>query len=132
MAEYNHGNVESLKAASAVAQWVPVIGLEGSSSIDETVIPAGSVNQFAVGLSIATVASPGDEIAVVTSGRAKAIAAASLGAFTPVVVGSTNGHLIPAARGAVASQVKNQVGISLHAAADGDVFTILVRPEQIV
>lgn len=132
MAEYNHGAVESLKAASAIAQWVPVKGLEGASSIDETVIAAASLNDFALGLTIATVASPGDPVAVVMGGRAKAIAGASLGAFTPLVVGSTNGILIPAARGAVASAVKNQVGISLHAAAAGDVFTVLVDPEQIV
>lgn len=132
MAEYNHKNVEPLKGASAIAQWVPVKGLEGSSSIDETVIAAGSFNDFAIGLSIATVASPGDPAAIVTDGRAKAIAGASLGAFTPVAVGSTNGILIPIARGAVASAVKNAVGYSLHAAAAGDIFTIFVKPEQIV
>lgn len=142
MAHLNESAGQPFKAASAIAQWVPVIGLEGSSSIDETVIRAGSYNQFPIGMSIASAASPGDPITVVTEGRVKAIAAASLGAFTPVGVGSTNGHLIPLARGAggqvgpsahVATVLQiNQVGIAMTAAADGDVFTILVDPLQIV
>lgn len=142
MAEHNIRGAESLKAASAIAQWVPVIGLEGASSIDETVIRAGSYNQFPIGMTVATSASPGDPVLVVTAGRTKAVAGASLGAFTPVGVGSTNGILIPIARGAggavgpsahvaTVTQV-NQVGIALHAAAAGDIFSIVVSPAQIV
>lgn len=123
---------EPFKAASAISQWVPVIGLEGTSSIDETVIRAGSTNQFPIGMTIASVASPGDPVTVITEGRTKGVAGASLGAFTPVGVGSTNGILIPLTRGAVASNVLNQVGIAMQAALVGDIFTILVKPAQIL
>lgn len=124
---------EPFKAASAIAQWVPVMGLEGSSSIDETVIPAGSYNQFPIGMTIATVASPGDPVTVIQFGRTKGVAGASLGAFTPLGVGSTNGILIPVARGAaVASTITKTVGYSVQAAAAGDVFTIMVSPAEVV
>lgn len=124
---------EPFKAASAIAQWVPVIGLEKASSIDETVIPAGSYNQFPIGMTMATVASPGDPVSVVMfGGKTKAIAGASLGAFTPVGVGSTNGILVPLARSSVASAITNQVGFSVQAAAPGDVFTIFVNPAEVV
>lgn len=132
MAHENVSRGEPFKAASAIMQWVPVIGLEGTSSIDETVIRAGSTNQYPIGMTIASVASPGDPVTVVIEGRTKGIAGASLGAFTPVGVGSTNGILIPLARGAVASNILNQVGISMQAALVGDIFTILVKPGQII
>lgn len=132
MAHHNIDDVFPFKAASAISQWVPVIGLEGTSSIDETVIRAGSTNQFPIGMTIASVASPGDPVSVVGAGKAKGIAGASLGAFTPVGVGSTNGILIPLTRNAVASNVLNQVGVSVQAAAAGDTFTIIVNPAQIL
>lgn len=133
MAHSNVKGAEPFKAASAIAQWVPVRGLEGASSLDETVLAQGSINQFAIGMTIATVASPGDPAAIVIAGsRAKAIAGASLGAFAPVQIGSTNGILVPVARGVTASTITSQVGYSVQAAVAGDVFTIIVDPKQVL
>lgn len=132
MAHFGDQEVLPVTAASAIGAYLPVRGLEGASSVDERVIAAASLNEFAVGLTIATVATAGDPAQVAFGGRAKAIAGASLGAFAPVAVGSTNGILVPVARGAVASAVKNQVGIALQSAVAGDVFTVLVKPAQVV
>lgn len=132
MAHYGDQEQYTVKAASALGAYLPVRGLDGASSIDETVISAASFNEFAIGLTIATVATAGDPAQVAFGGKAKGIAGASLGAFSPVAVGSTNGVLIPIARGAVASQVKNQVGISVQSAVAGDVFTLLILPAQVV
>lgn len=132
---------EPYKAASAVANWVPVAALQPASALDETVIRAGSINDKAIGMSIATVASPGDPITVRTGGRAKAIAGASLGAGAPVAVGSTNGILVPllpsglstALGSAVgAAGLRYVVGYAVENAVAGDVFTIRVDPGQIV
>lgn len=134
MAHSNVAGALPFKAASSISQWVPVIGLEGSSSIDETVRAQGSINQFPIGMTIATVASPGDPVSVAMVGsKAKAIAGASLGAFTPVQIGSTNGILVPVARGGgAASTINQQIGWAVQSAAAGDVFTIFVDPKQIV
>lgn len=141
MAHYNHGQTESLKAASAIAQYVPVSFLAGGSALDETVIRTGSSNELPVGMTIATIASVADPAAVVVSGRAKGIAAASLGAGALVAVGSTNGVLIPiAASGQLASAgpsagifvPRYSVGRAVQNAVAGDVFTVLVDPQQVV
>lgn len=134
MAYTNHGERLSLKAASAIAQNVPVMFLPGGSALDLTVQRAGSVNDIAVGMTIATVASYGDPVAVVVSGEAKAIAGASLGAGALVGVGSTNGILIPQSPSAAATamELRTIVGRALVNAAAGDVFTIQVKAEQIV
>lgn len=139
MAHFDESHGEPFKGASAIAQWVPVVGLEGTSSADETVIRAGSTNQFPIGMTIATVASPGDPVTVITGGKTKGIAGASLGAFTPVGVGSTNGILIPLTRYSASYAASNtalaqisQVGIAMQSAAAGDVFTILVKPAQVL
>lgn len=134
MAGYNHGEVLEAKAASAIAQWVPAMFLPGGSALDETVHRAGSLNDIAVGMTIATVASPGDPVTLVVSGRAKAIAGASLGAGALVGVGSVNGILIPQTPSvtATAMALRTIVGRALKNAVAGDVFEIQVKPEQIV
>ncbi len=134
MAGYNHGETLELKAASAIAQWVPAMFLPGGSALDLTVHRAGSLNDIAVGMTIATVASPGEPVELVVSGQAKAIAGASLGAGALVGVGSTNGVLIPQTPSvlATAMALRTIVGRALANAVAGDVFTIQVKPEQIV
>lgn len=134
MAHYNHGETLEVKAASAIAQWVPAMFLPAASALDLTVHRAGSLNDIAVGMTIATGASPGDPLTLVVSGQAKAVAGASLGAGALVGVGSTNGILIPQAPSAVATAMalRTVVGRALVNAAAGDVFAIQVKPEQIV
>lgn len=134
MAGYNHGQTLPMKAASAIAQWVPVMPLAGASSVDHTVIRAGSLNDLPIGMTIATIASVGDPVTVVVGGIAKGIAGASLGAGAPVGVGSTNGVLIPQTPSvtATAMALRWVVGVSLDAAAAGDVFSIWVKPDQLV
>lgn len=134
MAHFNHGETESLKGASAIAAFVPVMYLPGGSALDETVQRAGSLNDIAVGMTIATVASPGDPVTVVVSGRAKGVAGASLGAGALVGVGSTNGILIPQTPSVIATAMalRTIVGRAVINAVAGDVFTIQVKPEQII
>lgn len=137
MAYTNHGERLSLKAASAIAQNVPVMFLPGGSALDLTVQRAGSINDIAVGMTIATVATYGDPAAVIVSGEAKGIAGASLGAGALVGVGSTNGILIPLIASNIASVADGSglrfvVGRALVNAAAADVFTIQIKAEQLV
>jgi hypothetical protein len=130
MADYRHEFVEPAIAASQINAWVPVRGLGTASSRDEYIMPVAASSQEAIGMSIATVASPGDAAAFVFAGRAKGIAAASLGAFAHVGA-NASGLLGPITPGLVGSFLQQyQVGISVEAAVAGQVFTIIVKPEQ--
>ena len=129
MADYRHEFVEPLIAASQINQWVPVRGLGTASSRDEYVMAYGGSANAVIGMSIATVASPGEPVAVVTAGRAKGIAAGSVGAWSPLGQ-NASGLLAPLVAGAAASVLQQQVGISVEAAAAGQIFTILVSPQQ--
>jgi hypothetical protein len=124
-------------AASGIAQWVPVQALQGGSALKETVIRNGSWNVEALGFTLATVASPGDPVAVVVDGIVKGTAGASLGTGARVAVGSTNGILVPINASGVASpastgEARYSVGKSLYNAVAGDVISVLVDPSQIV
>lgn len=134
MAHHIHGDVMPYKGASAIGAWVPVMALPGGSALDETVQRAGSINDVAIGMTIATVASPGDSAAVVMTGRAKAIAGASLGEGAFLGVGSVNGILIPLSPSAAAAPtaLRYVVGKAIVNAAAGDIFTIEVKPEQFI
>jgi hypothetical protein len=109
------------QAASAISAYVPV---RTSASAADQVLSAASSAVRVLGVSIATAASPGDPVAVQVDGVAKCIAAASIGNGALLAVGSTNGRLIPVASGS-AVQV---VGESQTPAADGDVFSVLLKP----
>ena len=128
-------------AASAINQFVPVTLLGAASSIDDNVIRAGSVNQFPIGFTIATVPSAGNPVSVLLGGIAKAIAAASLGNGAQVAVGSTNGRLIPLLASGLSTAIGSalgaaglrfSVGFALEDAADGAEFKVLLNPIQIV
>ena len=85
-----------------------------------------------LGISIATVASPGEPVAFVHAGRAKGIAAGSVGAWTPVGA-NASGLLAPITKAAAGSYLaQNQVGISVESAVAGQVFTIIVSPQQVM
>lgn len=109
------------QAASAVGANLPVFS---SASNGDQVVPVGTVNQHVLGITVATAASPGDAVAVQTQGVVKAVAIASLGPGADVGVGSTNGRLGPITVGTAVQAV----GISQAAAADGVVFSVLLRP----
>lgn len=140
MAGYNHGESLSLKAASAIAAYVPVSFLQGGSALDETVIRTGSTNEFAVGFTGATIATYGMPVNVILSGRAKGIAGASLGAGAVLGVGSTNGILIPIGPSGLPAHVASggavdarfTVGRALKNAAAGDIFDVYVDTDQII
>ena len=128
----------SFISASAMGAHLPVFQQVASSRY-EVVVPVGSLNQDLLGFTIATVASAGNETAVAIDGIVKAIAGASLGAGARLAVGSTNGRLIPQAPSGVLASgpgipapVRFVAGRALHAAADGDIFSVLLDPEQIV
>jgi len=131
----------SLKAASAIVQWAPVGPLVAGSELDETIIRAGSWNVLPVGVNTATLATYGLPAAVAIKGqRAYGIAAASLGALTPVAVGSTNGRLIPVCASGITTHAgsggdvasRYAVGIALKSAVDGDYFPIIVDPQLVL
>jgi len=134
MAHTTERFVLPFKAASGIGQYVPVAMLAGGSSLSETVIRAGSANDDILGMTIATVASPGDEVAVAIAGVEKGIAGASLGAGVRVGVGSVNGVLVPllASAGAAPTAARYVVGRALKNAAPGDYFPVLLQPEQFI
>lgn len=140
MADYNHESVQPFVAGSAIAQWAPVYQ-NIASTRDEVVLPANSIAQDIVGLTIATVATPGDPAAVVVSGRAKAVCAASVGAGARVGIASTNGGLGPlvpsglsTALGSAlgAGGLRFAVGRTLKSYAPGEVMTVLLNPQQVI
>lgn len=130
MAHYDHDQVLPYKAASVIGQGV-VAAMPIASPINETVVPAPSAG-FAgtlVGITIATVPSTGDEVAIVYTGVAKARAAASLGAGVRVGPASLNGALGPIAAG---SPGLKYVGYAKTSAAAGEYFACVLDPGQIV
>lgn len=140
MAHYDHGLVLPFVAGSAVGQGVAV-KMPIASSRNEVVIPAAAVTDDLVGLTIATQATYGYEVAVLVSGVGKARAAASVGAGAKVGVASTNGALGPVlASGTLASfgasaglqPARYVVGRALTAAAAGEYFAVLLDPAEIV
>jgi hypothetical protein len=127
MAHYKHGEVIELKAASAIGYAVAVAG---DTTTKEQAIPGGAVGQVLLGLSIASTPTYGSPVAVVRSGVAKGVAAASLGPFCYVGPGSANGALGPMA--AVVASGGHAVGIALEAAVAGQYFAVLLNPGQLV
>lgn len=130
-----------LKAASAMRAYAPiafVVAGAGGSVLSETVLPAGSFNDFAFGITSATVASAGDPVSYWSPHDVgKGIAAASLGAGAFVVVGSSNGVLIPltpswGASVAAAAAPRYRVGIALKNAVAGDFFPVYISPQQLL
>lgn len=131
-----------LKAASAIKAYVPVKFPDPASALSETVFAAGTWQDFAIGITSATVASPGDPVSYWQHGDvAKCIAGASLGAGAHVSLGSTNGVLAPllasglstALGSAVgAAGVRWSVGVALKNAAPGDFFPVLIQLRQII
>lgn len=139
MADYNHEAVESFIAASQIGAYLPVFQ-NIASSRDDYVVPQTVVNGEIIGLTIATVPTYGDPVAVVLSGRAKAICAASVGAGALVGVASTNGALGPVLPSGITAHIgsggdvaaRYAVGRTLKAYAAGDVMTVIVDPRQVI
>lgn len=105
-------------AATPINCFVPVKYVAGT---DDQVSPVASGDRT-LGLSIATVASANNPVAVQTEGVAKAYAAASLGAGALVSCATAGGQLGIAASGA---QV---VGHAEENAAAGAIFAVLLKP----
>lgn len=131
-----------LKAASAIAAYLPVKFLDAASAVSETVVQAASLNDLALGFTSASVASPGDPISWWQPGDvAKGIAGASMGAGALVGVGSSNGVLAPVLASGLstalgsalgAAGVRWAVGVVLKNAAAGDRVPVFVSPRQII
>ena len=125
MAHYRHTETLPKLSASAISPKLPV----KESGTKDTVVLATVKTDHPLGVTIASTASPGDALAVVTDGVVRAICAASVGAGVDVGVASTNGGLGPVV---AASGVRNfAVGISQTAAAAGDTFSVLLRPREL-
>lgn len=130
-----------LKGASAMRAYVPIafiVAGAGGSSLSETVLPAGSFNDYPFGITLATVATYGDPVSYWQRGDvAKCVAGASLGAGAQVALGSSNGILIPLTASNIASAANGSglryvVGTALKNAAAGDLFPVAVNPAQII
>lgn len=133
-----------LKGASAMRAYVPVafVVAGAASQLSETVLPAGSVNDYPFGITSATVATAGDPISYWQRGDvAKCVAGASIGAGALLGIGSTNGILIPlspsglstALGSAIGAQgLRWAVGIALKNAAAADLFPVAINPQQII
>lgn len=137
MAHNIEGPKVPMKAASAIAQYVPVTPVPAGSSLSETVYRAGSINDYPLGFTIATVGTYGQEVSVQYSGVVKAVAGASLGAGALLGVGSTNGILIPMTPSNIASAangtgVRWSAAVALKNAAAGDIMPVLVKADQII
>ena len=142
MAHNQSGGRPPVKAASAIAQYVPVAFLPAASALGETVIRAGSFNEIPFGVTLSSVASPGDPVTIGVRGETvKGVAGASLGAGALVAVGSVNGILVPivpsglstalgSALGALG--VRWAVGIAMKNAAAADLFPVYLDPSQII
>lgn len=134
MAHADHGPAYPFVAASQLKFGVAV---KADTTVAEQVLPAASTNDEIVGITIATVPTYGAPVAIVRSGVAKAIAAASTGHMARVGVASTDGSFGPisaSAAGAsgVAIALRYSMGWALKAAAAGEVFPVLLDPRQIV
>lgn len=113
-------------ASAAIVANVPVKPL--AAAADKVVLCATN-NSYPLGFSIATGASAGNPLAVVTEGVVKAICCASVGAGGEVGVGSTNGALGPIA-GASGYTIFS-IGEAQDSAAAGDTFSVHLRIRQI-
>lgn len=116
-----------LRAAGTIAQYRPV---KLSPTAAETVQIAGTAADRVFGF-VAGPVNNGEQVAVREEGNyVKAVAAASLGANTEVIVGSSDGSLI-AASTAITASGHWVVGISIGAAAAGGVFTCYIKPRKV-
>lgn len=115
-------------AASAINPYEAVVFASGSP---EKVMPARAATGFMPGLALqATAPSPGNPIAIQGFGRAKAIAAASIGAGQLVTSGANASGLVaftPAAATAGNPQ-RYVIGVALENANPGSIFTVDIRP----
>lgn len=122
-----HVNPQNFKVASVVLPYQPV---RLSASVAGAVIPCGTWNLEAQGLTGNATGAVGDAITVY--GResiVEAVAGASVGPGADVGVGSTNGVLAPVA--AASGVVRYRVGKSLEGAAAGEKFSVLVNLERL-
>lgn len=133
-----------LAGASAIRAYVPIafVVAGAGSQVSETVLPAGSVNDYPFGITSATVATAGDPVSYWQHGDiAKCIAGASIGAGALVGIGSTNGILIVVAPSGLstalgsavgANGLRYAVGVALKNAAAADKFPVSIRPQQVI
>jgi len=118
-----------LIAASACGPMAPV---RLSASQADTFVPMASAGEGRPFGITAASCNQGYRVAVYEEGNyLKAVAAASLGPGTPVIVGSPNGALAPASQAIVGSN-HWEVGIAMNGAAAGNFFTVFVKPRKIV
>lgn len=130
-------HAKTYRAASVINAGQPVAmlgALTPASALDETIVPAGSVNVAVLGVARATVATVGMPVDVDLGGYVKAIAGASLGAGAYVGVGCVNGILVPMAASFAATQMalRYVVGVAEVNAVAADIFTVRLAPAQII
>lgn len=127
------GFQQALIAASQVNPYTPV-KLAGTSAL--CVVPLATASERPFGFVTATAGASGllqgETVTVYEeSNIVKGIAAASLGVGQEVMVGSSNGVLVPAVAASLfAASGHWVVGFSESPAAAGDVFSVYVKPRK--
>lgn len=109
------------QAASAIPAGAAV---RTSASAADQVLTVPSANIRVLGIAVATAASPGDPVAVQVDGVAKVRAGASIGNGALVAVGATDNRMIVA----LSASTHQVVGEAQTPAADGDYFSVLLKP----
>lgn len=125
-------------AASAVGMYVVV---KKDATTDSQVVTAGSQNDDAIGISLATVPTYGYAIPVAVEGVTKVLVIASSGAGARMSVGSTNGGVIPVIASGLATGlgsalgaqgIRYSVGVLQEARAAGEFGSLFIDPREIV
>lgn len=125
-------------AASAVAMYVPVAD---DTAVDGQVFTAGSINQDAKGVTLATVATYGYAVPVAVEGVVKVLVIASSGAGARMGVGSTNGGVIPVSASGLATALgsalgaqglRYSIGVLQEARASGEYGSLFIDPRQVI
>jgi hypothetical protein len=125
-------------AASAVAMYAV---LKRDLTVDNQYFTAGSVNDDAVGISLATVPTYGYAVPVAVEGVTKVLVIASSGAGARMSVGSTNGGVIPVIPSGLATSIgsalgvqglRYSIGVLQEARAAGEYGSLFIDPREIV
>lgn len=119
MADYNLLGVSpySFKAGGTISKGQPV-KLDGTTA--RQVVACDAIADLCIGIAMID-ASSGDELPIQTHGVAKCLAGATITINAEQMVEVTSGRVVDAT-GATA----RSIGVALQAAADGDLFEVLL------
>jgi len=116
-------------AIATISSRVPV-RVAPTGAQDRAVVPVATTSEPVFGFSADTGAVPGAALPIHDEGNTvKVVAAASIGVGAEVGIASSNGAMGPIA--GASGVVRHSAGLSVTAAAEGEVFSLYVRPRQL-